>query len=149
MSHDERAGLAGLCPRRNGQTQGTTLSTFLPLYETSVGLELALLPARAEGGLTMIKVQGWCLIVSRASLALALVAVLKPSAAAHSLPLVQGLQPALPGFSCRVGGVIFASRQPPASTAPDNGCGFVCVCVLFLFRCPFFFLLSDACKGED
>lgn len=32
-------------------------------------------------------------------------------------------------FSFRVGGAIFASRQPPALTTPDNGCGFVCVCV--------------------
>lgn len=35
----------------------------------------------------------------------------------------------------------------PSSTAPDNGCGFVCVCFLSLSSSFFFF--SDACKGED
>lgn len=141
-----------LCSRRDGRAQGTALATFLPLYKTSVGLELALLPTHAEGGLTMTNYDrdpGRRLVVSRASPTLAVVTVLKPSTTVHSLPLVQGPQPALPGFSRRVGGVTFASRQPRASNTPDNGCGFVCVCVLFLFRCPFFFLLSDACKGED
>lgn len=149
MSDGGTAGLvipwsSTFVPEKKGRSRASLLPCFLPLRRSTekgltLHLTLALIRLTApwaqpvpnvtsakcdQGpGMASHSVQGfwWQFQIQNYSSRSA------PSTGASSLP-----------FSCRVGGVIFALRQPHLQL-PQITAVALCVCVFFLFRCPFFF----------